>query len=78
MSYRIYCSVIIVDYRLVIVCSEEEGNKPFIVSKLLLHKSSFVLKYNDEKAYYQKYLRKCFVSGVHEDTCRASVVDSDK
>ena len=59
-----------------IVCSKEEEDKSLIVSKLLLHKKSIVLKYSVEK--YQEYLRKCFVGGDYEDTTEASVVDSDK
>ena len=59
-----------------LVCSKEEEDKSLIVSKLLLHKKSIVLKHSVDE--YKEYLRKCFVSGVPEVTSRASVVDSDK
>ena len=63
-----------IDYRLVIMCSKEGEDKSHIVSKLLLHKKSIILKHSTKK--YQEYLRNSFVSPVTSDA--ASVVDKDK
>ena len=64
------------DYRLVIVCSKEGEDKSHIVSKLLLHKRSIILKHNDKKC--QDYLRAHFTNdGIHTQAVpqRASIVD---
>ena len=69
------------DYRLVILCSKEGEDKSHIVSKLLLHKKSIVLKHIKED--YQTYLMNHFVCGAGDSLSqatsdRASVVDCDK
>ena len=69
------------DYRLVILCSKEGEDKSHIVSKLLLHKKSIVLKHSQE--VYQLYLKNHFVCGDGDCLSQAtpdtaSVVDCDK
>ena len=69
------------DYRLVIVCSKEGEDKSHIVSKLLLHKKSVVLKHSQEE--YQMYLKNHFICGAADSLSQAtpggaSVVDCDK
>ena len=69
------------DYRLVILCSKEGEDKSHIVSKLLLHKKSVVLKHSKEE--YQTYLINHFMCGADDalsraTSDRASVVDCDK
>ena len=56
-----------------ILCSKEGEDKSHIVSKLLLHKKSIILKHDIKK--YQEYLRNGFIV---ETTSRASVVDKEK
>ena len=69
------------DYRLVILCSKEGEDKSHIVSKLLLHKKSIILKHSQEE--YQAYLKNHFICGEGESLSQAtpdaaSVVDCDK
>ena len=69
------------DYRLVILCSKEGEDKSHMVSKLLLHKKSVVLKHSQKD--YQKYLRDHFICGAGDSLSQAtpdtaSVVDRDK
>ena len=73
-----YCVIYTIpDYRLVILCSKEGEDKSHIVSKLLLHKKSIVLKHSQEE--YQAYLKNHFICGAGQATSeRASVVDCGK
>ena len=69
------------DYRLVILCSKEGEDKSHIVSKLLLHKKSIILKHSQEE--YQTYLMNHFVCGADDSLSQARpdaafVVDCDK
>jgi hypothetical protein len=67
---------IVVGYRLVIVCSKEGEDKSHIVSKLLLHKRSIVLKHDDK---CQSYLRGHFIqAGGSTQAMNASIVDLEK
>jgi hypothetical protein len=64
-----------------ILCSKEGEDKSHIVSKLLLHKKSVVLKHSQEE--YQTYLKNHFLckadGSLSQAKCdRASVVDRDK
>ena len=64
-----------------IVCSKETGSKPHIVSKLLLHEKSIVIKPND--IMYQEYLKDHFTDVAYclssqAITQKASVVDHEK
>ena len=64
-----------------ILCSKEGEDKSHIVSKLLLHKKSIVLKHS-QKAY-QSYLKNHFICGAGDSLSQAtpdtaSVVDCDK
>ena len=64
-----------------ILCSTEGGDKSHIVSSLLLHKKSVVLKHSQNE--YQIYLKNHFVYGAGDSLSqatsdRASVVDRDK
>ena len=81
LSLKIIIIHTISDYRLVILCSKEGGDKSHIVSKLLLHKKSIVLKHSQET--YQSYLKNHFVYGAGDSLPQAtpdaaSVVDCDK
>ena len=69
------------DYRLVILCSKEGEDNSHIVSSLLLHKRSVILKHSQKE--YQIYLKNHFICGVGDSLSqatsdRASVVDRDK
>lgn len=69
------------DYRLVILCSKEGEDKSHIVSKLLLHKKSIVLKHS--QVAYQSYLKNHFICGADDSPSQttpdtASIVDCDK
>ena len=67
---------VFVGYRLVIVCSKEGEDKSHIVSKLLLHKRSIILKHDDK---YQGYLRGHFIqAGGSTQAMKASIVDREK
>jgi hypothetical protein len=72
-------SIRFLDYHLVIVCSKEGEDKSHIVSKLLLHRKSIVLKHSQED--YQTYLKNHFICEADGDSISpdaASVVDCDK
>ena len=78
---RLFIFVQFPDYRLVILCSKEGEDKSHIVSKLLLHKKSIVLKHRQVE--YQTYLMNHFVCGADESLSQATpdaafVVDCDK
>ena len=69
-------SIIFVGYRLVVVCSKEGEDKSHIMSKLLLHKRSIILK-RDEKC--QSYLRGHFIQAEKStQAMNASIVDLEK
>lgn len=64
-----------------ILCSTEGEDKSHIVSSLLLHKKSVVLKHSQKE--YQIYLKNHFTCGGSDSLSqaisdRASVVDRDK
>ena len=74
--YVYISNIIFVGYRLVVVCSKEGEDKSHIVSKLLLHKRSIILKC-DEK--YQNYLREHFIQAESSTQAMiASIVDLEK
>ena len=74
--YMYISNIIFVGYRLVVVCSKEGEDKSHIVSKLLLHKRSVILK-RDEKC--QSYLRGHFVQAESStQAMNASIVDLEK
>ena len=52
-----------------IVCSKDAEHNSHIVSKLLLHKRSIVLKHSDKK--FQNYLRGHF---IHDEACTPATV----
>lgn len=58
------------DYRLVILCSKEGEDKSHLVSKLLLHKKSIVLKHSQEE--YRTYLRDHFICGAGDSLSKAT------
>ena len=65
-----------VGYRLVVVCSKEGEDKSHIVSKLLLHKRSIILKHDDK---CQSYLRGHFIqAGGSTQAMNAAIVDLEK
>ena len=65
-----------VGYRLVVVCSKEGEDKSHIVSKLLLHKRSIILKHDDK---CRSYLRGHFIqAGGSTQEMNASIVDLEK
>lgn len=62
-----------------IVCSKEGEDKSHIVSKLLLHKRSIILKHNNKEC--QSYLRGHFIqagASTQAATMNASIVDHEK
>ena len=65
-----------------ILCSKSmAGNKPHIVSKLLLYEKSIIIK--PQVMSYQKYLKDHFTGVAHslssqEITLKASIVDHEK
>ena len=65
-----------IGYRLVIICSKDSEDKSFIISKLILHKKSFIIKHSDEQ--YQKYLKHHFVNSNGDLQACASAVDIER
>ena len=63
-------------YRLVIICSKDGENKSYIISKLILHKKSFIIKHSVEQ--YQKYLKYHFTNSSSGAQAYASVVDIER